>query len=115
MALTIVDRLAIGIGHRQARDCHRLASKWIPTVLEVEESPSVGPTLHIARGCRSNPQNEPSQSPLDDPYSGDSGSLWYRAVQQRGQQEHNCGGGHDEQEARTKTSQTHGSRPDQPR
>ena len=39
MARTILERLAIGIGHRQARDCHRLASQGIPTVLEVEESP----------------------------------------------------------------------------
>ncbi len=40
MALTIVERLAIGIAHSEARDRHRLASKGIPTVLEVEESPS---------------------------------------------------------------------------
>ena len=37
---TIVERLAIGIAHSEARDRHRLASKGIPTVLEVEESPS---------------------------------------------------------------------------
>jgi len=38
MAHTIVERLALGIAYREARDRHRLASQWIPTVLEVEES-----------------------------------------------------------------------------
>jgi hypothetical protein len=42
MALTIVERLAIGIANCEARDRHRLASKGIPTVLEVEESPLEG-------------------------------------------------------------------------
>ena len=48
MARTILERLAIGIGHRQARDCHRMASPGIPTVLEVEESPSARTTLRVA-------------------------------------------------------------------
>jgi hypothetical protein len=53
MALTILERLAIGIAHRQARDCHRLASQGIPTVLEVEESPSGRTTLRVAGSHRS--------------------------------------------------------------
>jgi hypothetical protein len=32
MAQTILERLAIGIGHPQARDRHRLSSQGIPTV-----------------------------------------------------------------------------------
>ncbi len=40
VARTILERLAIGISHRQARDCHPLASQGTSTVLEVEESPS---------------------------------------------------------------------------
>jgi len=52
MARTILERLAIGIGHRQARDCHRLASQGIPTVLEVEESPSGRTTLRVAASHR---------------------------------------------------------------
>jgi hypothetical protein len=40
MTLTIMERLAIGIGHRETRDGHCLPSKGIPAVLEVEESPS---------------------------------------------------------------------------
>jgi hypothetical protein len=39
------ERLAIGTGHRQTRDGHSLASKGIPAVLEVEESPSGRTTL----------------------------------------------------------------------
>jgi len=36
VARTILEWLAIGIGHRQARDCHRLASQGTSTVLQVE-------------------------------------------------------------------------------
>ena len=50
---TILERLVIGIAHRQARDCHRLASQGIPTVLEVEESPSGRTTLRVAGSHRS--------------------------------------------------------------
>ncbi len=64
VARTILERLAIGIGHRQARDCHRLASQGTSTVLEVEESrtstvleveesPSGRTTLRVAGGHRS--------------------------------------------------------------
>jgi hypothetical protein len=53
MALTILERLAIGIGHRQTRDHHRLASKGIPAPLELEESPSGRTTSRIARSHRS--------------------------------------------------------------
>jgi len=53
MALTIVERLAIGIAHREARNRHRLASQGIPTVLEVEESPSGRPTRRVAGSHRS--------------------------------------------------------------
>jgi len=52
MAQTILERLAIGIGHRQARDCHRLASQGIPTVLEVEESHFGRTTLRVAGSHR---------------------------------------------------------------
>jgi hypothetical protein len=38
---------SIGIGHRQARDCHRLASQGTLTVLEVEESPSGRPFVSL--------------------------------------------------------------------
>ena len=47
MARTIVERLAIGIAYREARDRHRLASQGIPTVLEVEESPSGRTTVRV--------------------------------------------------------------------
>jgi hypothetical protein len=47
MALTIMERVAIGIGHRQTRDGYRLAPKRIPAVLEVEESPSGRTTLRV--------------------------------------------------------------------
>jgi hypothetical protein len=53
VARAILERLAIGIGHRQARDSHRLASQGIPTVLEVEESPSGRTTLRVAGSHRS--------------------------------------------------------------
>jgi hypothetical protein len=53
MALTIVERLAIGIAHREARDDHRLALQGIPTVLEAEESPSGRTTLRVAGNHRS--------------------------------------------------------------
>jgi len=58
MARTILERLAIGIAHRQARDGHRLASQRIPTVLEVEESPSARTTLRVAGSHRSDSQDE---------------------------------------------------------
>jgi len=53
VARTILEWLAIGIGHRQARDCHRLASQGTSTVLEVEESPSGRTTLRVAGSHRS--------------------------------------------------------------
>jgi hypothetical protein len=40
LALTFVERLAIDIAHCQAGDRYRLASQGLPTVLELEESPS---------------------------------------------------------------------------
>jgi len=39
--------MALGVAYREARDRHRLASQGIPTVLEVEESPSGRTTLRV--------------------------------------------------------------------
>jgi len=44
VALTIMERLAIGIGHRPTRDGHHLASKGTPAVLELTVF-----TLHLLR------------------------------------------------------------------
>src|ERR1700726_1976458 len=41
-----------------------MASKRIPAVLEVEESPSGGPTFRVGRCHCPNPQNEPGQSSM---------------------------------------------------
>ena len=62
MAGTILERLAIGIGYRQAPDCHRLASQRIPTVLEVEESPSGRATPRVAGSHRSDSSDELGES-----------------------------------------------------
>jgi len=40
MPHTILEWLAIGIGHRETRDGHRLPSQGIPTVLDVDKPPS---------------------------------------------------------------------------
>ena len=40
LALTVVQRLAFGIGPCQTGDCHRLASPGISPLLEMEESSS---------------------------------------------------------------------------
>ena len=64
MARTILERLAIGIGHRQARDGHRLASQGIPTVLEVEELPSGRTTLRVAGSHRTASEDELGESSL---------------------------------------------------
>jgi hypothetical protein len=70
MARRILERLAIGIGHRQARDCHRLASQGIPTVLEVEGSPSERTTLRVAGSHRSHSSDELGESWRRNPLYG---------------------------------------------
>jgi hypothetical protein len=57
--------MARTIGHRQARDAHRLASQGIPAVREVEESPSGRTTLRVAGSRRSDSSDEPSESRLE--------------------------------------------------
>jgi hypothetical protein len=70
MARRILERLVIGIGHRQARDCHRLASQGIPTVLEVEESPSERTTQRVAGSHRSHSSDELGESWRRNPLYG---------------------------------------------
>src|SRR5256885_11857440 len=62
VARTILERLAIGISHRQARDCPRLASRGTSTVLQGEEAPSGRTTLRVAGGHRSDSLDELGES-----------------------------------------------------
>ena len=64
LALAFLEPLAISAADRQAGNCDRLAPTRIPIVLEMEESPSGGPTFLITRGYRSDSQNEFGQSTM---------------------------------------------------
>ena len=47
LAITPVDWMAVRIDHGEAGDCHWLASKGFPAVLEMEEPPSRRPPVGI--------------------------------------------------------------------
>src|SRR5215472_10820426 len=60
-----LERLAFGTGHRQTRNRHCLASRWLSPVLDLEGA--TGPTRttsHSPRGPRSDPQDVPRESRL---------------------------------------------------
>src|SRR5271167_977507 len=58
-------RLALGAGHRQARDGRGLASCRLSPVLDLEGAPRpTGTAGHFPRGPRSDPQDVPGESRL---------------------------------------------------
>src|SRR5215472_12393880 len=61
LALAVVERLAVGIAHRQTRDGHRLASQGFSTLLEVERRRSPN---RMSRSSQSHSSNEPCQPAL---------------------------------------------------
>src|SRR5215469_408157 len=66
-----------------------MASKGIPTVLEVEEPPSTGQARGIRRGHRADPQDESGQSQLgctEDPWR--TAETGIRAIASYGRQIH---------------------------
>src|SRR6266852_4335307 len=74
-----MDRMAICTGYGQARDGGRLASKGIPTLLEVEEPPSQWPPVDNPGSPRSHSKNESGKSSLGgSPYSWGNTETWNR-------------------------------------
>src|SRR5262249_33133989 len=65
LAVAHLERLALGAGHRPARNRHCLASRRLSPVLDLEGArrPS-GTTGHFARGSRSDPPDVSGESEL---------------------------------------------------
>src|SRR5258707_11416346 len=65
VAIRSLERLAICLGHRQARDRHWLAPHGLPAVLDVESSSRPAwPTRGSETRARTDPQNEPLKPAL---------------------------------------------------
>lgn len=65
LAVPHLERLALGAGHRQARNGHCLASRRLSPVLDLKGAARpTRPTRRFSRGSRSNPQDVPRESEL---------------------------------------------------
>jgi hypothetical protein len=64
LALTIVERLAIGFADGQAGDRHRVASPGVSALVETERSAWPWPPGGISGSSQSHPSNEPRQPAL---------------------------------------------------
>jgi hypothetical protein len=66
LALTIVERLAIGAVHCQAGNHHRVASQGVSALLEMEVGIAMAAPLY--RSSLSGPSNEPRQPAMGRSY-----------------------------------------------
>jgi hypothetical protein len=81
LALTFVERLAIGAADGQAGDCHRVASPGISALLEMEKSAWQWPPGGISGSSHSHPSNERRQPALGSvSHSWGIAEDWNRSV-----------------------------------
>jgi transposase InsO family protein len=68
LAVPRLERLALSASHRQAKNGHCLASRWLSFVLDLEGAARpTRTTAHFARSPRSDPQDVPGESRLGRP------------------------------------------------